>query len=132
MYQLKIKAGQLTLAQLRQVSRQPVQLTLDESCFAGVNASTDIVNQVIIENRVAYGINTGFELLANTRIAVEDLETLQRSIVHSHAAGIGEFINDETVRLMMVLKINSLLSVLCFSTPSASISAEVCPPKKRH
>ncbi|WP_028866172.1 histidine ammonia-lyase [Psychromonas aquimarina] len=108
MVELNIKPGFLTLAQLRQISRSPVKLSLDPACVNDINASTEIVNQVIAENRVAYGINTGFGLLANTRIAPEDLETLQRSIVLSHAAGIGEFMNDETVRLMMVLKINSL------------------------
>jgi len=108
MYQLTIKPGLLTLAQLRQISRSPVQVSLDPSCYDDIHASTQIVNNVIAEDRVAYGINTGFGLLANTRIAPEDLETLQRSIVLSHAAGIGEFMNDETVRMMMVLKINSL------------------------
>ncbi len=63
---------------------------------------------MIADERTVYGINTGFGLLANTKIAPEDLETLQKSIVLSHAAGIGEFMSDETVRLMMVLKINSL------------------------
>jgi histidine ammonia-lyase len=57
---------------------------------------------------VVYGINTGFGLLANTRIRWEQLDELQRSIVLSHAAGIGEYMDDATVRLMMVLKVNSL------------------------
>ncbi|EOY9179266.1 histidine ammonia-lyase, partial [Providencia stuartii] len=56
----------------------------------------------------AYEINTGFGLLANTRIAAKDLQSLQRSIVMSHAAGVGEPLDDELVRLIMVLKINSL------------------------
>jgi len=47
-------------------------------------------------------------LLANTKIDVDELETLQRSIVLSHAAGIGKFMDAATVRLMMVLKVNSL------------------------
>ncbi|MGF1763706.1 histidine ammonia-lyase [Aliivibrio kagoshimensis] len=138
MYQLTLKPGHLTLAQLRQISRSPVTLSLDPSCHADIHASTDIVNNVIAEDRVAYGINTGFGLLANTRIAPEDLETLQRSIVLSHAAGIGEFMNDETVRVMMVLKINSLargFSGIRLSVIEALIqlvNAEVypCVPKK--
>ena len=138
MYQLTIKPGQLTLAQLRQISRAPVQVSLDPSCFDDIHASTEIVNNVIAEGRIAYGINTGFGLLANTRIAPEDLETLQRSIVLSHAAGIGEFMNDETVRLMMVLKINSLargFSGIRLSVIEALmqlVNAEVypCVPKK--
>jgi len=138
MYQLTIKPGLLTLAQLRQISRSPVQVSLDPSCHDGIHASTQIVNNVIAEDRVAYGINTGFGLLANTRIAPEDLETLQRSIVLSHAAGIGEFMNDETVRMMIVLKINSLargysgirLSVI--EALMQLVNAEVypCVPKK--
>ncbi|MFT5808545.1 MAG: histidine ammonia-lyase, partial [Moritella dasanensis] len=74
MYQLTIKPGLLTLAQLRQISRAPVQVSLDPSCHEDIHASTKVVNDVIAENRVAYGINTGFGLLANTRIAPEDLE----------------------------------------------------------
>jgi len=138
MYQLTIKPGQLTLAQLRQISRSPVQVSLDPSCHDDIHASTEIVNNVIAEDRTAYGINTGFGLLANTRIAPEDLETLQRSIVLSHAAGIGEFMNDETVRMMMVLKINSLargFSGIRLSVIEALmqlVNAEVypCVPKK--
>ncbi|MDX2320170.1 MAG: histidine ammonia-lyase [Moritella sp.] len=138
MYQLTIKPGLLTLAQLRQISRSPVQVSLDPSCFEDIHASTKVVNDVIAENRVAYGINTGFGLLANTRIAPEDLETLQRSIVLSHAAGIGEFMNDETVRMMMVLKINSLargfsgIRLLVIEALMQLVNAEVypCVPKK--
>lgn len=138
MYKLTIKPGLLTLAQLRQISRAPVQVSLDPSCFDDIHASTEVVNNVIAEGRTAYGINTGFGLLANTRIAPEDLETLQRSIVLSHAAGIGELMNDETVRLMMVLKINSLargFSGIRLSVIEALmqlVNAEVypCVPKK--
>lgn len=73
-----------------------------------IHASAAVVTKVIEQNRVVYGINTGFGLLANTRIPVEQLDELQRSIVLSHAAGIGEYMDDATVRLMMVLKVNSL------------------------
>jgi histidine ammonia-lyase len=68
----------------------------------------ETVRSVIAEGRTVYGINTGFGLLANTRIQDEELELLQRSIVLSHAAGIGQMMSPATVRLMMVLKINSL------------------------
>ncbi|MEH0666086.1 histidine ammonia-lyase [Vibrio scophthalmi] len=108
MLNLLLKPGQLSLHQLRHISRSPVNLSLDDSAIPAIEESTQVVEQVIAENRTVYGINTGFGLLANTRIAPEDLETLQKSIVLSHAAGIGELMADETVRLMMVLKINSL------------------------
>ncbi|ETX12649.1 histidine ammonia-lyase [Marinomonas ushuaiensis DSM 15871] len=108
MFELMINPGQLTLNEIRQISRRSVKLSLDPSAIPAIQASTQVVNDVIAENRTVYGINTGFGLLANTRIAPEDLEELQRSIVLSHAAGIGVLMEDKTVKLIMALKVNSL------------------------
>ncbi|MDE9456378.1 histidine ammonia-lyase [Xenorhabdus bovienii] len=103
-----IHPGKMTFEELRHIYQHPVQITLDEQCFPAIERSVDCVNRIINENRTAYGINTGFGLLASTRIAERDLEELQRSLVLSHAAGVGEPLPDEIVRLIMVLKINSL------------------------
>ncbi|WP_137936684.1 histidine ammonia-lyase [Chitinivorax sp. B] len=103
-----LKPGQLTLSELRQIWRAPATFTLDPAAFPAIEESAATVSRVLSEGRVVYGINTGFGLLANTRIATEELELLQRSIVLSHAAGVGGRMRDETVRLMLVLKINSL------------------------
>jgi len=105
---LTLIPGTLTLSQLREVHRQHVHLALDESAKPAINAAEQVVLNVIKENRTVYGINTGFGLLANTRINVDELELLQRSIVLSHAAGTGDFMSEDTVRLLMLLKINSL------------------------
>tara|TARA_R110000737_G_scaffold60786_6_gene87643 strand:- start:2163 stop:3779 length:1617 start_codon:yes stop_codon:yes gene_type:complete len=108
MFELMIKPGQLGLNDLRQISRRKVKLSLDPAAIPAIHASTQVVNDVIAQNRTVYGINTGFGLLANTRIASQDLDELQRSIVLSHAAGIGQLMEDKTVKLLMVLKVNSL------------------------
>jgi len=108
MKQLTIQPGQLTLAELRRVNDAPLTLALDPACHAAIHASAAAVARVISDDRVVYGVNTGFGLLANTRIAPEDLELLQRSIVLSHAAGIGALMSEASVRLMMTLKVNSL------------------------
>ncbi|MEO9385498.1 histidine ammonia-lyase [Chromobacterium phragmitis] len=106
---LNIVPGQLTLADLRRVSRETgLQLQLDPSSHAAIDASAATVARVLSEGRTVYGINTGFGLLASTKIAPEELELLQRSIVLSHAAGIGAPMDASTVRLVMALKINSL------------------------
>jgi histidine ammonia-lyase len=106
---IAITPGELTLQQLRAIQRNgDITFSLDKSAIDGINKSADAVQQVIKEDRVVYGINTGFGLLASTRIKNDELELLQRSIVLSHSAGFGEYMNDSTVRLMMVLKINSL------------------------
>jgi histidine ammonia-lyase len=106
--ELTLKPGTLTLAQLRAIHAAPVRLQLDASAAPAIDASVACVEQIIAEDRTAYGINTGFGLLASTRIASDDLENLQRSLVLSHAAGVGAPLDDDLVRLIMVLKINSL------------------------
>ena len=108
MIELTLEPGTLTLAQLRALYLQPVCLTLDPCAGRQIDDSVACVERIIAEDRVAYGINTGFGLLASTRIASHDLENLQRSLVLSHAAGIGTALDDAMVRLIMVLKINSL------------------------
>ncbi|MEX5411099.1 histidine ammonia-lyase [Atlantibacter hermannii] len=105
---LRLTPGQLSLADLRQIYSAPLKLELDDGAFDDINRSVQCVNDILAEGRTAYGINTGFGLLASTRIASEDLENLQRSLVLSHAAGVGEALDDALVRLIMVLKINSL------------------------
>lgn len=108
MFDLHLQPGQLRLVDLKQILAEPVRVILDESCLPSIEASATTVANVMAEGRTVYGINTGFGLLANTRIEADELETLQKSIVLSHAAGVGEFLPDATVRLLMVLKINSL------------------------
>ncbi|WP_438864462.1 histidine ammonia-lyase [Neptunicella sp.] len=136
--QLTLHPGKLTLTQLRQVSRAKLHISLTESAHADIHASAQTVQKVIEQGRVVYGINTGFGLLANTRIKPDELELLQRSIVLSHAAGTGALMDDETVRLMMVLKINSLsrgysgIRLQVIEHLIALVNAEVypCVPKK--
>ena len=108
MKSLTLIPGQLSLSQLRDVYSHPLNITLDSSAFAAIDESVACVNAILAEGRTAYGINTGFGLLAQTRISTEDLENLQRSLVLSHAAGVGEPLDDDLARLIMVLKINSL------------------------
>ncbi|WP_445375208.1 histidine ammonia-lyase [Photorhabdus tasmaniensis] len=108
MKQLTIYPGKLTLDELRQVYLQPIKVTLDSQTFPAIEHSVACVNAILAEKRIAYGINTGFGLLASTRIEENNLEKLQHSLVVSHAAGIGEALDDNMARLIMVLKINSL------------------------
>ncbi|WP_417027018.1 histidine ammonia-lyase [Citrobacter sp.] len=130
---MTLTPGHLSFAQLRDIWQQPVKLSLDAAAIDAINASVACVNNIVTEGRTAYGINTGFGLLAQTRIATEDLQNLQRSLVFSHAAGVGEALDDDMVRLIMVLKINSLargfsgirLSVI--EALIALVNAEVYP-----
>jgi len=108
MTHLEICPGKMTLAQMRRVLEAPIQVSLPDSANAAIQSSVDCVNRVVEEGLTAYGINTGFGLLAQTRIANHELEDLQRSLVLSHSTGIGAPIDDAMVRLIMVLKVNAL------------------------
>jgi histidine ammonia-lyase len=108
MFTLELQPGRLTLNDLRRVAHEPVRLTLHPPCIDAIHRSVETVATLIGQGRAIYGVNTGFGLLARTRIPTDELEQLQRSIVLSHAAGTGALMEESTVRLLMVLKINSL------------------------
>ncbi|WP_442681695.1 histidine ammonia-lyase [Stenotrophomonas sp. JC08] len=104
---LVLRPGHVPLAQWRQIY-QGAHVRLDESASAAVLRSAQVVEAIVAKGAPVYGINTGFGKLASVRIEREDLETLQRNIVLSHAAGVGEPMPANVVRLMMALKLTSL------------------------
>jgi histidine ammonia-lyase len=138
MVELTLTPGSLDLNSLRKINASSVQINLEKNAESQIAASAQTVQNVINEQRTVYGINTGFGLLANTKIADDELELLQRSIVLSHAAGIGEYMDDSTVRLMITLKINSLsrgfsgirLQVIEFFIQLLNSEVYPCVPKK--
>lgn len=81
---------------------------LDEACFPAVEANAQAVDAIIKSGGAVYGINTGFGKLAQVRIGADDLAALQRNIILSHAAGVGEPMPAPIARLMIALKLASL------------------------
>jgi histidine ammonia-lyase len=105
---LEMSAGTLSLATLRRIHEQPTALKLSSIDRGRIAAASRLVDKIVASGEAAYGINTGFGLLAQTRIAHEQLELLQRNLLLSHAAGVGDPLPDPTVRLVLALKINAL------------------------
>ena len=105
---LRLVPGSMELPSLRRVVEGPIQVDLDDDARAAVRAARDTVDAIVREERVAYGINTGFGLLARTRIGANQLTDLQRNLVLSHSTGVGPELDDATVRLALVLKILGL------------------------
>lgn len=99
--------GSVTLAQWREIYHGAMPV-LDPACREGVRSSAATVERMVAAGDPIYGVNTGFGKLSSVRIATEDLECLQRNIVLSHAAGVGDSTAPQVTRLMMALKLVSL------------------------
>jgi histidine ammonia-lyase len=105
---VQLQAGALTLRDLRRIYEQPTRLQLAAPDRARILAASALVDRIVAAGDAAYGINTGFGLLAQTRIPTEQLTLLQRNLLLSHAAGVGEPLPDPVVRLILALKVNAL------------------------
>ena len=105
---LQLRPGRLTLPELRRAWSERVTLAVDPAAKAAVDAAAATVAQVVRDGRTVYGINTGFGLLARTRIDSARLSELQRALVRSHSAGTGALLDDAIVRLVIALKAASL------------------------
>ena len=103
-----IKPGGLNLSDIQLLIDNDIAIALDNDSYEKIERSRQIVEEVLKSDQIVYGINTGFGLLANKRISKADLKDLQRRIVLSHATGVGKSLDNNTVKLMMLLKINSL------------------------
>src|SRR5882757_4802550 len=83
-------------------------VALEPASYAAIDASARAVSTILARGEPVYGINTGFGKLASVRIDANDLERLQRNIVLSHAAGVGQPMPVAIARLMIALKLASL------------------------
>jgi histidine ammonia-lyase len=90
------------------VARRGTRVALGEEARERVSASRGRVERMIDDSRPVYGVTTGFGALANTRIAAEERLELQRSLLRSHAAGMGPFVEPEVVRAMMAIRAKTL------------------------
>ena len=97
----------LDLATLRRLW-QGEPCKLDIASLDRIRASAASVQRIVAGGETVYGINTGFGLLANTRIPPERLAELQRNLILSHSCGLGDMLPRHVVRLMIVLKLLGL------------------------
>ena len=107
MNEILLKPGQVPLADWRAIYRG-AGVALDPATGPAIADSAAAVERILAKGAPVYGINTGFGKLASVRIEAEDLERLQRNIVLSHAAGVGEPVPVPVARLMLALKLAGL------------------------
>ena len=105
---LELMPGAVTLADLARIWHEDLPVTLDRSARPAVDAAAEAIAKAAAGDAPVYGVNTGFGKLASMRIAPGDTAALQRNLILSHCAGVGEAIPVRHTRLMMALKLLSL------------------------
>jgi histidine ammonia-lyase len=100
--------GEVSLSTLKRVFHGRDRIELHASARARVDKCSQQVQDIIDSDKVVYALNTGFGKFSQTRITAQQMELLQRNLITSHSTGVGEYLPDETVRLMMVLKVLAL------------------------
>ena len=104
---LNLNPEAIDLGTLRQLWRG-AEARLDDASMQRIADAASSVERIVASGETVYGVNTGFGLLANTRIPDERLAELQTNLILSHSAGLGDPLPRHVTRLMIVLKLLGL------------------------
>lgn len=105
---MRVSPGQLNLALLHNFYRRSFHIELDRESRQQVDQAAETVRKAAMGDAAVYGVNTGFGKLANTRIPPEQTAQLQRNLILSHCCGVGVALPPAIVKMIMLLKLNSL------------------------
>lgn len=103
-----IDGNSLTLEDIIKVARENNKVELTEEAKVEVQKSRRIVDDIVKNSKVVYGVTTGFGKFADVSISNEDCKELQRNLILSHACGCGKPFSTEVVRTIMLLRANAL------------------------
>jgi histidine ammonia-lyase len=105
---LYLDGNTLTLEDVLDVAAGDVTVALAEEAIPRMRASRDLVERWVRDNKVMYGITTGFGEFSNVHIGTDKLADLQRNLIISHAVGCGDPIPRHITRILMLLRANAL------------------------
>lgn len=103
-----IDGRDLTIDDIVNVSRNGYGIELSEDIIKKVKLSRHLVDKFVDEQKVVYGITTGFGKFSDVVISKEETHSLQRNLIISHACGVGQPLEEDIVRAIMLLRINNL------------------------
>lgn len=101
-------SGHLTTGTAIALAQGKLKGFLSDEVVAKITMSQQHVQEIVGSGRSVYGVNTGFGILADTRISEDDTRTLQQKILQSHSVGVGDPIPGELVKLMLITKLHAL------------------------
>ena len=102
-----VTGSEITLRQIVNVARQGANVTLSPLAEKNIIKSRGVVNKLVEDSKIVYGVTTGFGMFSETFIEKEFTNSLQKNLIVSHAVGAGDFFKDEVVRAAMLLRINN-------------------------
>lgn len=105
---VSLSGSRLTFGELRRVAQSNEPVQLDPAALPAMLASRAVVEQLASGDAPVYAVNTGVGLLADVRVAPDELEQLQRNVVRSHACGVGPPLARDEARGMMLIRANVL------------------------
>jgi histidine ammonia-lyase len=105
---IRIDGKTLTIDQVVDVARHAAPVGLADGARPGIAASRALVEQIVAEGQAVYGITTGVGELAQTVISADQIVEMQRNLIRSHAVGVGQPLDDDVVRAMILLRANAL------------------------
>ncbi|WP_373877762.1 histidine ammonia-lyase [Tepidanaerobacter syntrophicus] len=105
---LIIDGESLRLEDIIKVAVEKESIELSSISKEKVEVSREYVNKIIENNEVVYGVTTGFGKFCNVNISSQDTRDLQVNLIRSHSAGVGEYLSEDAVRAMMLLRANAL------------------------
>jgi histidine ammonia-lyase len=106
---IEIDGDNLKIEDVVSVARFGERVKISENAIPRVLKSREVIEKIIKEGRVVYGINTGLGELVKVRIPKNEAKELQINLVRSHSSGVGKYMDDEIVRAAMLIRANSLL-----------------------
>jgi len=111
--QMELNGEQLTIEEVCAVAEGRAEAALAPDAAEKMERSRAVVERLAEGDAPVYGVNTGVGLLADVRIAPADLDQLQRNVVRSHCAGVGDPLPRAEVRAMMLIRANVLAKGGC-------------------
>ena len=110
MAEVVINERGMTMADVLAIARDGATVRLSDSALAAMAASRSHIDALVASSTPVYGVSTGFGALANKYVSVDQRAQLQRSLIRSHAAGVGEPVEREVVRALITLRLKTLAS----------------------
>ncbi len=103
-----INGNNLTIEDVVNVCRNNYEVIITEEAIINVKKSRELVDKLVDEGKISYGITTGFGRFSDVAISREDSKLLQENLIISHSCGVGNPLSEDTVRAIMLLRVNNL------------------------